>query len=66
MRALLWQSAKAMGSEVLVTGRNIINEMADPNAKLRAIVRRNVSESPHTVIHKLSGQGRKRKEGYVH
>jgi hypothetical protein len=39
---------KAMGSEALVTGRNIITDMArntDPNAQLRDIVRRNVTES---------------------
>ena len=56
---LLWQGAKAMGSEAIVTGRNIITDMAqntDPNPKIRDIVRRNMAESVHRVIKKLSGQ----------
>ena len=36
-------------------------DMADSNAKLRVVVRRNVSEWAHWVIRRLSGQGRKRK-----
>jgi len=61
---LLWQCAKAMGSEAIVTGRNIITDMAqntDPKPKIRDIVRRNMAESVHRVIKKMSGQGRKRK-----
>jgi len=37
---------KAMGSEALVTGQNIITDMArntDPNAKIRDILRRKVT-----------------------
>ena len=49
-----------MVSEALVTGRNIINDVADSNAKIRNILRRNVTESAHRLINKLSGQGRKR------
>ena len=38
---LLWQGAKALGSEAIVTGRNISSDMAqitDPNTKMRDIV----------------------------
>ena len=45
LRPLLWQRAKAMVSEALVTGRNIITDMVDPKAKIRYIVRRNMTES---------------------
>ena len=58
------QGAKTVGSEALVTGHNIIYDMARnsaPDAKRRDIVCRNVTESVHTVINRLSGQGRKRK-----
>ena len=61
---LLWKVANAVGSEAIVTGQNIISFIAqniDPNAKIRDIVHRNMTESAHTVIKKLSGQGRKRK-----
>jgi len=64
VRPLLWHGAKAMGSEALVRGRNIITDMAwntDPNAKIRDIVRRIVTESAHRVINRLGSQGRKRK-----
>jgi len=47
-------------SEALVAGRHI-TDMADPNAKIRVILRIIVTESVHRVISKLSGQGRKRK-----
>ena len=52
-----------MGSEAIVTERNIsyMAQNTDPNARIRDIVRRNMSESAHRVIKKLSGQGRKRK-----
>ena len=52
-----------MGSEAIVTGRNIISDMAqntDPNTKICDIVRRNMSESTHRLIQKLSSQGHKR------
>ena len=35
--------------------------MAYPNAKIPDIVRRNVTDSAHRVLNKLSGQGLKRK-----
>ena len=41
VRPLLWQGAKTVGSEALVTGRKIISDMAwhtDPDAKIRDIV----------------------------
>ena len=38
--------------------RNIITDISDPNSKFRDIVRRNVTESAHSVINKLSGQRR--------
>jgi hypothetical protein len=47
VRPLLWHGAKAVGSEAIVTGGNIITDMAqntDPNAKIRDIVRRNMTE----------------------
>ena len=50
LRPLLWQFAKTMGSEGLATGRNILTDTADPNAKLRDVVRSNLSESAHRVI----------------
>jgi hypothetical protein len=50
-----------MGSEALATGRNMLTDMADPNVKLRDVVRRNVSESKHKVIKRLSRQVRIRK-----
>jgi len=37
--------------------------MAEPNAKLRDVVGRNVRDSAHRVLKRLSGQGRKRKRG---
>ena len=58
---LLWQGAKTMGSEALATGRNILTDMTDPNAEFRDVVRRNVRDSVHRVLKRLSGQGRKRK-----
>ena len=61
MRHLLWQGAKTVGSKALVTGRNIISDMANPDAKIRDVVRRNVTESAHRVLNKLSDRGRKRK-----
>ena len=64
MRPLLWQGTKTVGSEALVTGRNIISDMAwntDSDAKIRDILRRKVTESTHRVINRLSGRGRKRK-----
>ena len=54
-----WQCSKAVGSEAIVTGRNIIGDMApntDPNARIRDIVRRNMTESAHRVIKKLSAR----------
>jgi len=53
-----------VGTEAVVTGRNIIGYMAlntDPNARISDIVRKNVTESSHRVIKKMSGQGLKRK-----
>ena len=50
---LLWQCSKAVGSEAIVTGRNIIGDMAwntDPNARIRDTVRRNGTEWAHRVI----------------
>ena len=64
MFPLLWQCSKAVGSEAIVTGRNIIGDMArntDPNARIRDTVRRNGTEWAHRVIKELSGQGRKSK-----
>ena len=60
MRPLLWHGAKTVGSEALATGRNILSDMADPNAKFRDLVRRNVRDSAHRVLKRLSGQGHKR------
>ena len=63
VRPLLWKAAKAIGSESLVTGRNVLTDMArytDPNAKIRD-VSRNKADSAHRVITKLNGRGRKRK-----
>ena len=60
MRPFLRQGAKAVGSEALTTGLNIITDMTrntELNAKIRDIVRRNVTESAHRVINKLSGHG---------
>jgi hypothetical protein len=60
---LLWHGAKTVGSEALAAGRNIITDMTDPDAKFRDVVRRNVRDSAHRVLKRLSGQGRKRKRG---
>ena len=40
---LPWQGATAVGSEAIVTGRNITDmaQNTDPNAKIRDIVHRN-------------------------
>jgi len=43
-----------MDSEALTTGRNIITDMSNSNAKIREC--RNVSELAHKVINKLSGR----------
>jgi len=61
VRPLLWHGAKTVGSEALTTGRNIITDMADPNASFRDVVRRNVRDSAHRVLKRLSGQALKRK-----
>ena len=50
-----------LGSEALAAGRNILTDMTDPDAKFRDVVRRNVRDSAHRVLKRLSGQGRKRK-----
>jgi len=63
VRPLLWHGAKTVGSEALAAGRNIITDMTDPDAKFRDVVRRNVRDSAHRVLKRLSGQGRKRKRG---
>jgi hypothetical protein len=59
---LLWHGAKTVGSEALAASRNILTDMTDPNAKFRD-VRRNVRDSAHRVLRRLSGLGRKRKRG---
>ena len=38
-------------------------DMADPNANFLDVLRRNVRDSVHRVLKRLSGQGRKRKKG---
>ena len=58
------QCSKTVCSDAMFTGRNIKSDMAqntDSNAKIRDIVRRNMTESAHRVIKERSGQGRKRK-----
>ena len=50
-----------MGSEALATGRNKLTDMAEPNAKLHDVSRRNVSDSAYRVLKRLRGQGSKRK-----
>ena len=63
-RTVPFVRAKAVGSEALLTRRNLITDRArntDSNSKIREIFRRNVTESAHRVINKLGGQGRKRK-----
>ena len=60
---MLWHGAKIVGSEALAAGRNIITDMTDPDAKFRDVVRRNVRDSAHIILKRLSGQGRKRKRG---
>ena len=59
VRSLLWHGAKTVGSEAIATGRNILIDMTDPNAKLRDVVRRNVSDPAHRVLKRLNAQGRK-------
>ena len=61
MRPLLWHGAKTVGSEALAAGRNIFTDMTDPDEKFREVLRRNVRDSAHRVLKRLSGQGRKRK-----
>jgi len=53
---MLWHGAKTVGSEALAAGRNIITDMTDPNAKFRDVVRRNVRDSAHRVLKRLSGR----------
>ena len=56
VRPLLWQGANAASSVAIVTGRNIIGDMARntvPNARIRDIVCKNVTESAHRIIKKL-------------
>ena len=38
VRSLLWQRSKTMSTEALLTRRNIVTDMTDPNAKIRDIV----------------------------
>ena len=55
--------AKAIDSEALVSGHDIVSTMArntDPNAKIRDTVSRNMADTAHMVIAMLSGLGRKR------
>ena len=61
MRPLFWHGAKTVGSEALAAGRNILTDMAEPSAKFRDVVRRNMRDSAHRVLKRISGQGRKRK-----
>jgi len=61
VRPLLWHGAKTVGSEALAAGRNILTDMLDSDVKFRDVVRRNVRDSAHRVLKRLSGQGRKRK-----
>jgi len=53
-RPLLWHGAKTVGPEAQPTGLNILTDMADPNAKLSDVVRRNVRNSAHRVLKRLS------------
>ena len=61
VRPLFWHGAKTVGSEALAAGRNILTDMAEPSAKFRDVVRRNMRDSAHRVLKRISGQGRKRK-----
>jgi hypothetical protein len=61
VRPFLWHGAKTVGSEALASGQNIITDKTDPDAKFRDVVRRNVRDSAHRVLKRLSGQGRKLK-----
>ena len=63
VRPLLWHSAKTVGSEAIGAGRNILKVMTDPDTKFRDVVLRNVRDTAHRVLKRLSGQGRKRKSG---
>ena len=63
MRPLLWHGANTVGSVVQAAGRNILTDMSDPDAKFRDVVRRNVSDSAHRFLKRVSGQGRKRTRG---
>jgi hypothetical protein len=63
MRPLLWHGVKTVGSEALTAGRNIITDMTDPEAKFGDVVRRNLRDSAHRVLKRLSGQRLKRNRG---
>jgi hypothetical protein len=66
---LLWQLAKAMNSESLITRRNVLRYMAHntyPKAKICDIVRRNMVESAHKVIHKFERPGEQTYERDIH
>jgi len=59
LRPLLWQGAKAMGSEALVTRPNKITAMSRntyPKTQNSRHRRRKVTELAHRVVNKLSGQ----------
>ena len=45
-----------LGSEALAAGPKILTDMTDPNAKFRDVVRRNVRDSAHSFVKKLSGR----------
>jgi len=56
-RPLLWHGAKAIGSKAIVTGQNIriyTVQNTNCNTKIRDIIRRNMTESGHRIIKKLS------------
>ena len=63
VRPMIWQRAKTVCSEAAAAWRSIFTEMSDPDAKFRDVVRRNVRDSAHRVLKRLSGQGRNRKRG---
>ena len=59
MRPMLGDGTKTVGSDVLATGRNILTDMADPNAKFRDVVSRKVRDSAHRLLKRLNVEGRK-------
>jgi len=64
VRPIVWSGAKAVGRETLLTGGDILRDLArsPPDQNPRGIVSKHVTESTQNLYAKLLGRSRKRKK----